>query len=198
MNLKSKISLFAAVVSIAAFPAARALAFESPAEVSSAEAAVESTAARMVTAHASLSQSLSASKTKAGQQFTATLKDPIKLADGTELPRGTVLSGAVDSTETRNKSTLSLSFTQAQLKDGKSIPIKVTIMHMDPSGELGSTSTWNPKMHGVSQQNVLGGVDLESQISDTTSGTLIATKKDKIKLSKGCALTLAIGVAQGS
>lgn len=201
MNRVSKNLLFVAVLSIAAFPTARALAVESLPAASSAEVtAMRNDAARMVPAQASLAQTVDASKVQTGQQVKATISDKVKLKDGTELPRGTVLIGTADSGQADGKSILTMHFTQAQLKDGKTIAVSVTIVDLVPAGNVGYTTvaTWNPNMLQVLQQNVIKGVDLSSHVGDTTSGTFIAEKKDSLKLAKGCALTLAIGNAQGS
>ncbi len=200
MTTKSKMFLFAAILSVAAFPVAQALASESLPAASVEAAAMQSDAARMVPAQAALAQTLDANKLQPGQQFKATLSDKIKLKDGTELPRGTVLIGTADNGQESGKSTLALHFTQAQLKDGKTIAIAVTIVDLVPASNVPYTTvaTWNPKQLQVLQQNVLNGVDLESHIGDATSGTFVAAKKDSLKLAKGCALTLAIGTVQGS
>jgi hypothetical protein len=200
MNTQSKMTLFAAILSVAAFPTAQTLAAESLPAASVEVAAMQNDAARMVPAQAALAQTLDASKLQPGQQFKATLSDKVKLKDGTELARGTVLSGTVAEGQANGKSTLVLQFTQAQLKDGKTIMIAATIVDLVPAGNVGYTTvaTWKPTTLQVLQLNVLRGVDLESRIGDVNSGTFVAAKKDSLKLVKGCALTLAIGTAQGS
>jgi hypothetical protein len=201
MNTNSRISLLVAILSIAAFPTAQARAIESLSTASSVEvAAMQTDAAQMVPAQASLSQTLDINKIEPGQQVKATLSDKIKLKDGTELPRGTVLIGTATGGEANGKSTLALHFTQAQSKDGKTMMLKVTIFDVVPASNVGyiTSTTWNPSVLQVVQQNVLHGVDLESHIGDSNSGTFVAAKKDRLKLAKGCALSLAIGVAQSS
>lgn len=202
MNRESKVSLFAAILSVVLFPgAAQVRASESLPAASSAEvAAMQSDAARMVPAEASLAQTLDANKIQAGQKFQATLKDKVKLKDGTELPRGTVLAGTVETAQANGKETLALHFTEAQVKGGKTIPVAVTIVDIVPASNVGYTTaaTWNPTMLQVLQQNVLKGVDLQSHLGDSTSGTFIAAKKDSLKLAKGCAFSIAIGTVQGS
>lgn len=200
MNTISKMSLFAAVLTVAAFPTSQALASESLPAASAEVAAMQNDAARMVPAQASLSESIDANKIQPGQQFKATLREKTTLKDGTELPRGTVLIGTVAEGQQDGKSTLQLQFTQAQLKDGKTITIAATIIDLVPAGNVGYTtiSTWKPSMLQVLQLNVIRGVNLESRIGDTSSGTFVSDKKSNLKLVKGCALTLAIGAAQGS
>jgi hypothetical protein len=196
MNRNSKISLFAAVLAVAAFSTAQARAIEGQPVTSSVEvAAMQSNADRMVPAQASLAQTLDANKIQQGQEVKATLSDKIKLKDGTELPRGTVLTGTATNGEAAGKSTLLLNFTQAQLKDGKTITVAVTVIDLVPASNVGYTTiaTWNPKVLHVLQQNVVRGVDLESRIGDANSATFVAAKKDSLKLAKGSALTLAIG-----
>jgi hypothetical protein len=201
MNRQSKISLFVVMASIVAFSAARANAIEGLSTVSSADVAeMQTDAARMVPARASLSQLLDINKIQPGEQIKAVLSDKVKLKDGTELARGTVLTGTATGGEADGKSTLTLHFTQAQSKDGKTIPVTVTIVDLVSAGNVGYTpiAAWDPKILQVLQQNVLRGVDLESRIGDANSGTFVAAKKDRLKIAKGSALTLAIGVTQGS
>jgi hypothetical protein len=196
MNRISKISLFAAVFAVAAFSTAQARAIEGQPVTSSVEvAAMQSNADRMVPAQASLAQTLDANKIQQGQEVKATISDKIKLKDGTELPRGTVLTGTATSGEADGKSTLLLNFTKAQLKDGKTITVAVTVIDLVPASNVGYTTiaTWNPKVLHVLQQNVIRGVDLESRIGDANSATFVAAKKDSLKIAKGSALTLAIG-----
>src|ERR1035438_2254897 len=167
MKSKLKVSLSVAILSVAAFSAAQTRAFHRlPAAFSVEATAMQSDAARMVPAQASLAQTLDANKIQPGQQFKATLSDKIKFKDGTELPRGTVLIGTADNGQANGKSTLTLHFTQAQLKDSKTITIAVTIVDLVPASNVGYTTvaTWNPKQLEVLQQNVLNGVDLESHI----------------------------------
>jgi hypothetical protein len=197
MNFKSKISLFAAILSIAALPTARAFASDNQPALSDSEvAAMQSTAAQMVLAQAALFQPLDAAKIQPGQQFKATLKGRVKLKNGTLLPSGTELVGTADSGEADGKSTLTLHFTQAQLKDGKSIPIVATIVYATSNSNTGSATdgTWTPSNIQISQQNVIGGVELKSRIGGSTSGTFLAVKKDKLKLGRDVVL-LAIGAA---
>lgn len=200
MNRKSKISLIAAILSVAAIPATQALAVDSAPAASAEAIAMQNYVARMVPAQASLAQPIDANKLESGQQLKATLNDKIKLKDGTELPRGTVLIGTATNSEANGKATLSLQFTQAQLKDGKTVTIAATIIDLVAAGNLGYTtvSTWNPSVLHVVQSNVVKGVDLESRLGGTSSGTFVASKKGNLKLAKGAALSLAIGTAQGS
>lgn len=201
MNRNLKISLFAAVVAVAAFSTAQARALKGQPVTSSVEVtAMQSNADQMVPARASLAQTLDANKIQQGQEIKATLSDKIKLKDGTELPRGTVLTGTATNGEADGKSTLLLNFTQAQLKDGKTITVAVTVIDLVPASNVGYTTiaTWNPKVLQVLQQNVVSGVNLESRIGDANSATFVATKKGSLKLAKGCALSLAIGSTQGS
>lgn len=200
MNRKSMISLIAVILSVAAFPTSQALAADNMPAANAEATAMQNDAARMVPARASLVQPLDANKLEPGQQIKATLSDKIKLKDGTELPRGTVLIGTASNSDANGKSVLTMQFTQAQLKDGKTISIAATIIDLIPASNVGYTTAtiWNPSVLHVMQLNVVRGVDLESRIGDTNSATFVAAKKGNLKLAKGCALSLAIGTAQGS
>lgn len=103
-------------------------------DTNAVSAAAESAAAQMVPAAAVLDKALDARKAQAGQEFRATLTSTIHLKNGTELPRGTALLGtiATDRMQSAGRSTLALRFTQAQLKNGKAIPIQAMIAGVAP------------------------------------------------------------------
>ena len=97
-------------------------------------------------------------------------------------------------------STLALLFTKADMKGGKVIPIKATIVGIYPpsSGYGGSyfngpiPNEWTPSTLQVDQINVLNGIDLHSRIAAKDSGVLVSKKKDNMKLESGSEFALAI------
>ena len=102
-----------------------------------------------------------------------------------------------------DNSRLALRFSKAELKDGKLIPIKATIVGLfPPQAENGEgyniaagdqqPNGWNASTLQVDQIGVVSGVDLHSRIAARNSGVFVTTKKDDVKLSSGSELLLAI------
>lgn len=166
-------------------------------------------ALRMVPAEANLVKTLDARDMHEGQQFQAKLSGSVHLKNGPELPKGTVLVGTVV-TDRMNKdgqaSTLALRFTQANLKDGKTIPIKATIVGIYPPGtndDTGYSQTempnyWTPKVLQVDQIGAMHGIDLHSKIAASNSAVFVSRKKDNMKFNQGSEFTIAIAAQSGS
>jgi hypothetical protein len=169
--------------------------------------AAQSEAAQMVPASALLAQDLDTKKIQPGQQFKAILSDRVQLKSGIELPKGTTLVGTIATGDASQnaKTTLALRFTQASLKDGKTIPIEATIVGISqPYDNLsGSTSDeappseWNGKSLQFDIDGVLTGVDLHSRIAGENSGVFESAKKGDVKLKARTQIALALG-AQGT
>jgi hypothetical protein len=169
----------------------------------------QSDAMQMVSAQANLIGRLDARKVKACQQFRAALSGTVHLKNGTELPHGTLLIGTVatDQMESKGQSRLALSFTQAQLKDGKMIPIKATIVGIYPPADNENSAdaedseganVWTPTTLQIDQVGVLAGIDLHSKIDGSTSGVFVSSTKDDVKLADGSQIALAIAADSGS
>ena len=157
----------------------------------------------MVPAEAMLLETIDARKAKPGQQIKATLSGKVQLRNGPELPRGTQLIGKVvaDDMQASGASRLALRFTQAELKDGKVIPIKATIVSVfnaDNLGNLDPNSWWTPKTLQIDQEQALSDVDLHSKIADRNSGVFVSAKKHDVKLPEGYGIALAIAARSGS
>jgi hypothetical protein len=163
----------------------------------------QSVAATMVPAQVVLDRALDAKKAQQGEQFRAKLTGTVHLKDGRELPRGTTLLGtiATDQMEYKGKSTLALRFTQAQLKDGKIVPIEATIIGVAPPVSSDSwdesaggapPDPWNGKALQIDEVGVMSGVDLHSRIAGRNSGVFVSTKKDNMKLAAQSQMSLAI------
>jgi hypothetical protein len=162
-------------------------------------------AQRMVAANAELLDTLDAKDMHAGSTFKAKLSKEATLNDGTKLPIGTVLMGriAADDMQMQGTSKLAVRFAQAQLKDGKIIPVKATIVGIAPPATADGQD--NPEMAGnqvpnswtdgtlqVDQLDVVNGVDLHSSIKSKNSGVFVSKTKDNVKLDRGTEIQLAI------
>jgi hypothetical protein len=160
---------------------------------------------QMVPTRAAIDRTLDAKDSKPGTEFTAKLPREVHLKDGSELPAGTVLVGkvSVDDLNESGQSKLALCIDQAKLKDGRTIPLKATIVGVYGPGAgrwtpydtpLGDQvpNDWNKNIEQVDQLGAYKGADLHSTITSKNSGVLVATKEEDIKLKKGTELALAI------
>jgi hypothetical protein len=183
------------------FAAARSAAKSNGPNTVNTSIAGRNEAMNMVPAQADLTKPLDARKTRAGQDFEAKLNGKVDLKNGTVLPKGTVLVGKIvnDQMDQNGKSTLTLRFTQADLKDGKTVPIKATIVglysganrYMASYGVTQTPNFWTPSTLQVDQINALNHVDLHSKIAARNSGVLESSKSN-IQFSTGTEFTLAI------
>jgi hypothetical protein len=165
-------------------------------------AAAQQQAAQMVPAEAVLDKELDAKKAQQGEQFSAKLTSTVHLKNGTELPKGTALVGKIttDNMGHAGESSLALQFTEAQLKDGKTIPIQATIVGIsapasseswDYSAGGAPPDEWNGQALQVDDQGVLSGVDLHSRIGGENSGVFVSKRSD-MKLAARSQISLAI------
>lgn len=165
-------------------------------------------ASLMKPARAELVKNLDAAHDQSGQAVDAKLQSKVRLTNGTELPRGTMLLGKVtaDDMQQQGRSKLALRFDEARLKDGTTVPIRATIVgfygpedasaEIDPQHAMALTSNdWTAKTVQLDQQDVLPGVDLHSKIASQNSGVFVSTKKDDVKLRQGSEIEFAIGPA---
>src|SRR5260370_25078846 len=98
---------------------------------------------------------------KQGDEVNARVTDTAKLADGTELPRGTKLLGKVTDVKAKSKEDksahLAFNIDHAVLKDGKQVPVVVVV-----------TSVTGPSQG--SAQAMMAGGGASSNTSGSTSG----------------------------
>lgn len=163
--------------------------------------AAQQEAATMAPAQAALENGLDARHLQTGSQIQAKLTDSVHLKDGRKLPRGTRLIGSVTagSTQPGAASRLAIRFTQAYLKDGKTLPITASIVGEAPPYDSRETAvatdispTWDGKTVQFDEMGVISGVDLHSRIGAENSGIFVATGRDDVKLAAGSRLALAI------
>lgn len=181
--------------------AARSVASSSASDAMNTSAAGRNEATMMVPAQANLTRPLNSRNTRAGQKFEAKLNEKVRLKNGPVLPKGTELVGKVvkDQMSSNGKSTLTLRFTQADLKNGKTVPIKATIVGLysgadEYASSYGVTQTpnyWTPSTLQVDQINALDHADLHSKIAGSNSGVLQSNKRN-IHFSSGTEFALAI------
>lgn len=166
-----------------------------------------SQADQMVSANATLLHSLDAKDIQQNAEVRAKLNNAVKLDNGTKLASGTVLIGHViqDQKEPKGQDTrIAFDFNQAQLKDGKTVPIKATIVGVTPDAnqDVGNLvqpgNKWTDGPLQIDQVGVLSGVDLHSRIAGSNSGVLVSTKSNDLKLRQGSGIQFAIGPAGSS
>ncbi|MGB6131541.1 MAG: hypothetical protein WBG54_07160 [Acidobacteriaceae bacterium] len=92
----------------------------------------------LVGATVRLDHALSTKSARQGQMVEAKLNGSVKTPDGVDLPKGAELIGRVDrvqASQSGGPAMLSLVFTKAEMKDGKTVPVKVTVIGAYPSDE---------------------------------------------------------------
>ena len=216
MRIKTTVSLSSAMICLSLlvpqFAQGESKTEPAASSNSASAAAADTTAARseateMVPAQAALVKPIDAKKMKAGTQIRINLAAAVQLKNGPRLPAGTALVGTVD--EPGSESKLVLSFTQAELKGGKVVPVKATIVGVyAPANEDADgnplafgkqvANGWNDSMLQIDVQGALSGIDLHSAIADKDSGTLVSTKNDDVKLATGSEIALALAAQTDS
>src|SRR5260370_18288336 len=164
MKMYSKTLALTAVISALSMPvmAQSASGPGSQTTQASADLAGANEAARLVPATATLPRNLDADKDHLDSTFEAELDHKITLSDGTVLPSHTVLNGKItrDDMQAAGKSEFALRFDQAQLKDGKTVPIKATIV--DIRRPSSATDEYSQAHHCTSQTLSVQQLDVVS------------------------------------
>ena len=165
----------------------------------------------LVGANARLDQVLDTKSAKQGEVVTARLDGSVTTAGGVKLERGTHLTGTVTRVEqsaNRGPSSLTLVFTTAQLKDGKQIPVKVTLLSAFPASanslasygedEMGQAPSHVNSQQAIDQEaGLLNNISMTSRVQGQNSGTF--TKKDgNLTLAPGTYFQLAIAPTNGN
>lgn len=149
---------------------------------------------QLVEGNARLYKQLDSKSAMQGDSVTAILTDSIKTSQGVELPRNTRLLGHVDqvkASKDRNPSELAITFDKAQLKGGKEIAVKATIVAVFPGGNPQEIPTNVSSDGKFSQSGAIAGVSLQSAVQDSSSGTLTGDHRN-IKLAPDTELLVAI------
>ncbi len=160
----------------------------------------------LVSANAVLTQPLNSRSSRKGQSVTAKLTSNVKTAERMELPKGTVLTGKVEQVRTAysngNRSRISILFNEAQLDNGREIPIKATLLAAYPPAPYDVTMGPDSYMlHQprnipsdqkiIQEPGTLSHIALHSAVQSNVSGVFLS-KNHSIKLERGTRLQLAI------
>ena len=168
-----------------------------------------SEAQNMVPARASLARALDSKNTHTGDQFRATLSSNVHLNNGVVLHRGDALVGKVvtDDMNTPGSSHLAVRFTEVDLKNGQTVPVKATIVALSTPDDSSNgadiqpdhtPSSWSDGTLKVDQQDVVKDVDLHSQVNSQNSGVFVSNRKSNFKIPAGTELALAISAANNA
>jgi hypothetical protein len=208
--MKSSWSLslpFVLALAILAAPrlaAARAIDAIQPAH-SSTLAQARQEASLMVPAAADLKYAIDARKVHPGDRIEASLRDTVHLKNGPELPKGTLLLGRITAdTMQQGNSRLALRFTQAQLKNGQTVPIHATILQVEPRTSnlsmayshednlANETGLWNGHTLRVDQIGALRNVDMHSHIGGANSAVFVSHKDHNMQLRQSSQFLIVI------
>lgn len=127
---------------------------------------------QMVMARAELKDGINAKKAKPGEAIRARLMDKVKLSDGNDIPKDTILEGHVDevqASEHKSDSKVVVTFDKAQLKGGEELPIKATLLKIwEPQQGVSGGMSPAASMPGGSGGQMAGGMS----VSGTAEGHL--------------------------
>lgn len=165
----------------------------------------------LVGVNARLGRRLDTKTARAGQSVEAKLDSSVRTAQGMELPKGTELWGRVDHvvpSMNGSPASLSLVFTTAELRDGKRLPVKVTLLGACPPGEgypgaysqadlLGPAPKQVSSRERVDQRpGMLQDISMHSAVPSHNSATF-QKKNGNFALHAGTYLQVAIGPRTG-
>lgn len=165
----------------------------------------------LVGATVRLDHALSTKSARQGQMVEAKLNSSVKTPEGVDLPKGTELMGRVDrvqASQNGGPSMLSLVFTKAQMKDGHTVPVKVTVIGAYPSDEaalavngdqtMGSAPRHvNPQIRVDQEAGLLSHISMHSAVRNHDSARF--EKKDgDFTLKAGTYFQVAIAPRQGN
>ncbi|WP_446742258.1 hypothetical protein [Silvibacterium acidisoli] len=139
---------------------------------------------QMVNYVGSVQGSVDASSSKAGDAVKLTILNDAKLNDGTDVAKGSILEGHIDSitpSEKKSDSKATLTFDKISV-NGKEIPIRSWILNVGTGSSNGSQSL-----------KKIDGLTSAYSAQETTSGTLTQKKKD-IKLTDSTQMVVTVAV----
>jgi hypothetical protein len=119
-------------------PAALFLAVSAAWALPAGQSAAQSDPSWLAGTTARLDHAIDARNAKQGDVVEAKVDHTVKTPDGTEIPSGTELRGTVVAVQAPNNggpASLTLRFDKAELKNGGSVPVKVTVVGAYPNNE---------------------------------------------------------------
>lgn len=166
---------------------------------------------KLVSVNATLEDGLNSKDATQGQTVKAKLTDSAKTENGMKLDKGTVLLGKVEQVQKSSNSgpsKISVTFDQAKLKDGRTVPVKATLLAAYPpsagnyypaDNSTGMTISSqkgfiSPDRKVVQQPGTLGNVAMHSAVRSNTSGTFTSPDRN-INLKSGTRLQIAVAPA---
>jgi hypothetical protein len=165
----------------------------------------------LVGVNARLDHALDTKSAKQGETVMARLDGTVTTAGGVKLEKGTQLTGTVSQVEAAangGPSSLTLVFTTAQTKDGKQIPVKVTLLSAFPANtntlatygedEVGSAPRYVNSQESVDQESgTLNNIAMQARVQGQNSGTF--TKNGgNLKLEAGTYFQVGIAPTNGN
>jgi hypothetical protein len=145
---------------------------------------------QLVSAKTELSKGLDAKKLKQGDPVSAKVTEDVKFSTGSTLPRGSLILGHVDKvqpSENKGVSSIVLTFDKAQSKGGQPIAVKAVVMGVyPPISQMSNAATTgitpsqptHPSDGVTEQKDAMPGVDMHSDLHETTSITLTSQTKN--------------------
>lgn len=163
---------------------------------------------QMVGVNARLDHTLDSKNAVPGQIISVKLDRAVKTLDGIDLPKGTQLLGKVDQVQPSQNggpSTLSILLNEAQTRDGRQIPVKVTLIGAYPPGQQSrsvyGTETMGPAPRHISMKEqvdqepgVLSHTSMRSAVRSHDSATFRKDDGD-VRLLAGSYFQLGIAPA---
>lgn len=159
-----------------------------------------------------LVQPLDSATATVGQPVAVKLQNGVTTADGVKLPRGTELVGKiaeVKPSQNGGPASVTVAFATAQLKGGKQIPVKATLLAAFPSDQ-GLESQYSAQTTlGVPPDRVaadvqvdqepgaLKDVSLKAAVQNADSGTF-SKSNGNFKLGIGTYFQVGVGAVSGS
>jgi hypothetical protein len=167
----------------------------------------------LVSGRARLMTNIDSKNARQGERITAKLTGAVRTENSMTLPSGTMLIGQVEQVQmsTNNgPSKLALVFNQARLNNGRTIPIKATLLGAYPSDDADSfnyTGTGGPYMsvqpnqiasdHQVDQQpGTLSHVAMHSAVQSPVSAVFSSNDRN-VDLHRGTELQVALRASNG-
>lgn len=160
---------------------------------------------QLVGAQARLINNVDSKDATQGEVITAVLTDNVKAGDSTDLRKGTLLIGKVQDvqkSDNNGPAKLTVVFDQAKLKDGKTIPVKATLLGAFPAPEGydldgdGSPAALLPQSIPATRQvdqepGTLSHVAMHSAVQSDASGVFTSDDRN-INLKRGTQLQFAL------